>query len=199
MFSSGANVIMWSKCYHLVLSCDVIIWDDNTPFFLFFMKISLTPITLTLFRLQSELKKIHVRTIVGNPMPESTLILSQSQLPPLVRDLEFVLCSCRKDRHANSSAAKHQFWNAIIFYCYNNDNEFPIMLNILNEANSKWILILLRLFCSAVLCCCWSISPWLYHVLLLLLAVLLTPGWLGARRSPARQSQRRAETWTKEL
>ncbi len=36
MLSSGAFVvIIWSKCYHLVLSCDVIIWDDNTPFFIF--------------------------------------------------------------------------------------------------------------------------------------------------------------------
>ncbi len=29
MLSSGANVIIW------VLSCDVIIWDDNTPLFIF--------------------------------------------------------------------------------------------------------------------------------------------------------------------
>ncbi len=33
--------MIWSKCYHLVLSCDVIFWDDNTPF-LFFLKTSLT-------------------------------------------------------------------------------------------------------------------------------------------------------------
>jgi hypothetical protein len=31
----GCNVIIWSYCYHLVLSCDVIIWDDNTPLFIF--------------------------------------------------------------------------------------------------------------------------------------------------------------------
>jgi hypothetical protein len=43
MLSSGANIINWSKCYHLVLSRDAIIWDDdNTPFFLFFLKTSLT-------------------------------------------------------------------------------------------------------------------------------------------------------------
>jgi hypothetical protein len=48
MLSSGANVIIWDEmppsganvivciyCYHLVLSCDVIIWDDNTPLFIF--------------------------------------------------------------------------------------------------------------------------------------------------------------------
>jgi hypothetical protein len=38
MLSSGANVInvtKWSYCYHLVLSCDVIIWDDNTLLFIF--------------------------------------------------------------------------------------------------------------------------------------------------------------------
>jgi hypothetical protein len=59
ILSSGANVIIWNKmlssgtnvimvfrslCYHLVLSCDVIIWDDNTPPFLFFLKTSLTRI-----------------------------------------------------------------------------------------------------------------------------------------------------------
>ncbi len=31
----GANVIIWGSCYHLVLSCDVIIWDDNSPLFIF--------------------------------------------------------------------------------------------------------------------------------------------------------------------
>ncbi len=31
----GANGVTWSLCYHLVLSCDVIIWDDNTPLFIF--------------------------------------------------------------------------------------------------------------------------------------------------------------------
>jgi hypothetical protein len=49
MLSSGANVIIWdemissvpnvimlqSGANHLVLSCDVIIWDDNTPLFIF--------------------------------------------------------------------------------------------------------------------------------------------------------------------
>ena len=35
MPSSGANVIICIYCYHLVLSCDVIIWDDNTPLFIF--------------------------------------------------------------------------------------------------------------------------------------------------------------------
>jgi hypothetical protein len=35
MASSGANVIICIYCYHLVLSCDVIIWDDNTPLFIF--------------------------------------------------------------------------------------------------------------------------------------------------------------------
>jgi hypothetical protein len=35
MPSSGANVIICIYCYHLVLSCDVIIWDDNTPIFIF--------------------------------------------------------------------------------------------------------------------------------------------------------------------
>jgi hypothetical protein len=35
MLSSGAHIINWSKCYHLVLSCDAIIWDDNTPFLFF--------------------------------------------------------------------------------------------------------------------------------------------------------------------
>ncbi len=29
MLSSGANVIIWGKCYHLVLSCDII-QDENT-------------------------------------------------------------------------------------------------------------------------------------------------------------------------
>ncbi len=29
-----------------MLSCDVIIWDDNTPLFLFFLKTSLTPNTI---------------------------------------------------------------------------------------------------------------------------------------------------------
>jgi hypothetical protein len=44
MLSSGANDngIIRSLCNHLVLSCDVIIWDDNTPLFLFFLKTSLT-------------------------------------------------------------------------------------------------------------------------------------------------------------
>ncbi len=42
MLSSRSSVIILSKCYHLVLSCDVIIWDDNTPLFLFFLKTSLT-------------------------------------------------------------------------------------------------------------------------------------------------------------
>ncbi len=35
MVSSGANVIIWI----LVLSCDVIIWDDNTPLFCFSWKL----------------------------------------------------------------------------------------------------------------------------------------------------------------
>jgi hypothetical protein len=35
MPSSGANVIICIYCYHLVLSCDVIIWDDNTHLFIF--------------------------------------------------------------------------------------------------------------------------------------------------------------------
>ncbi len=35
----GANVIIWTWCYHLVLSCDVIIWDDNTPLFYFSWKL----------------------------------------------------------------------------------------------------------------------------------------------------------------
>jgi hypothetical protein len=35
MQSSGANVIILRKCYHLLLSCDGIIWDDNTPLFIF--------------------------------------------------------------------------------------------------------------------------------------------------------------------
>ncbi len=43
MLSSGANVIIWDEmlmellyyCYNLVFSCDVIIWVDNTPFFIF--------------------------------------------------------------------------------------------------------------------------------------------------------------------
>jgi hypothetical protein len=33
------NGIIRSSCYHLVLSCDVIIWDDNTPFFYFSWKL----------------------------------------------------------------------------------------------------------------------------------------------------------------
>jgi hypothetical protein len=39
MPSSGANVIICIYCYHLVLSCDVIIWDDNTPHFYFSWKL----------------------------------------------------------------------------------------------------------------------------------------------------------------
>ncbi len=43
MISSGANVIhnsiIWSQFCHLVLSCDVIIWDDNTPLFYFSWKL----------------------------------------------------------------------------------------------------------------------------------------------------------------
>jgi hypothetical protein len=35
MLSSGASVIILGKCYHLVLSCDVINWDDVTPLFYF--------------------------------------------------------------------------------------------------------------------------------------------------------------------
>jgi hypothetical protein len=31
----GAKGVIWNYCYHLVLSCDVIIWDDNTPLFIF--------------------------------------------------------------------------------------------------------------------------------------------------------------------
>jgi hypothetical protein len=39
MLSTGANVIICIYCYHLVLSCDVIIWDDNTPLFYFSWKL----------------------------------------------------------------------------------------------------------------------------------------------------------------
>ncbi len=46
MLSSGAIIIIWDKmlssgmqCYPLVLSCDVIIWDDNTPLFYFSWKL----------------------------------------------------------------------------------------------------------------------------------------------------------------
>jgi hypothetical protein len=39
MLSTGANVIICIYCYHLMLSCDVIIWDDNTPLFYFSWKL----------------------------------------------------------------------------------------------------------------------------------------------------------------
>ncbi len=42
MVSSGANVIIW--CYHVMLSCDVIIWDDNTPLFYFSWKLHSLPL-----------------------------------------------------------------------------------------------------------------------------------------------------------
>jgi hypothetical protein len=35
----GANVIIWSKCYHPMLSCDVVVWDDNNPLFYFSWKL----------------------------------------------------------------------------------------------------------------------------------------------------------------
>jgi hypothetical protein len=57
MLSTGANVFICIYCYHLVLSCDVIILDDNTPLFYFSWKLH----SLDFYRLAALYLNLQVR------------------------------------------------------------------------------------------------------------------------------------------